>query len=50
MSNKSVTEGPKPSMYRKTQATKPVKPLFERVIDWAKIPLRAAFLAGRRGI
>lgn len=50
MSNKPVTEGPKPKMYRKEKATKPVKPLFERKIDWTKIPLIGPFLAGRREI
>lgn len=50
MSNKPVTEGPKPGPYRKTQSTTPVKPLFERKIDWSKIPLIGGFLAGRRTI
>lgn len=50
MSNKSVTEGPKPKPYRKTKAVKPVDPLFARKLDWTKIPLIGPFLAGRRGI
>lgn len=40
----------KPKMYRKTKSTTPVKPLFERFIDWTKIPFRAAFMAKKRNV
>jgi hypothetical protein len=40
----------KPKMYRKTKSTKPVKPLYERFIDWTKIAIRPPFMDGRRGM
>ena len=50
MSNKPVHNGAKPKMYSGKKSTTPKNPLYERKIDWTKIPLVGGYLAKKRSV
>jgi hypothetical protein len=50
MSNKPKHNSPLPKEYRTTKSTTPKNPLYERKIDWTKIPLVGGFMDKKRSI